>query len=284
MTEEVYYAGDVALEVEVATSSEETPDQPPLPESNAFVDAIAQNQEMAEIYQRKPHLLRQAWNSVFASKAPGTIKAYSATAGHFRSFCAENDYAFPLFPPAALLEFILEKAAAGSSFSSLATIQPAVTLLEECLGRPSSFTPVMEAAILGTKKLRRAAAGPVKKAPPIKVSDLRRLMDRFVIPFYGDMGRADAEHLRNVFRIIVEFHTLCRLSCFRKLQALHFEKVDSDILVTFPSAKNDQFHEGRSSFLMASDSPYCPVKLTVAFIRQVRPQVQLRKQGRGPPS
>jgi len=41
--EEVYYVGEVAQEVEVSTSSVEVPRPPPLPESNAFVDAIAQN-------------------------------------------------------------------------------------------------------------------------------------------------------------------------------------------------------------------------------------------------
>ena len=64
------------------------------------------------------------------------------------------------------------------------------------------------------------------------------------------------------------YHTLCRLDCFRKLRAHHFELVGDDILVTFPSAKNDQLHRGRQSCLAASASPYCPVRLTKLYFRR----------------
>ena len=40
-----------------------------------------------------------------------------------------------------------------------------------------------------------------------------------------------------------------------------------DIVITFPSAKNDQLHEGRTSFLVATDSPYCPVRLARLYFR-----------------
>ncbi len=61
------------------------------------------------------------------------------------------------------------------------------------------------------------------------------------------------------------YHTLCRLDCFMKLQARHFELVGPDIVVTFPAAKNDQFHKGNQSCLVATGTAFCPVRITRIF-------------------
>jgi hypothetical protein len=40
-------------------------------------------------------------------------------------------------------------------------------------------------------------------------------------------------------------------------------------MITFPKAKNDQFHKGRSSFLnTAPGDPYCPVTLVKGYFRR----------------
>ena len=89
------------------------------------------------------------------------------------------------------------------------------------------------------------------------------------------------------------YHTLCRLHCFRHLQARHFERVGSNILITFPTAKNDQLHQGRQSCLKATDSPYCPVRVTRRYFARFGLRFgaaendtsfvnfQLRRQGAG---
>jgi hypothetical protein len=76
-----------------------------------------------------------------------------------------------------------------------------------------------------------------------------------------------AVRFRTAFCVLVEYHTCCRFSCFAKLQARYFERVGPDIVITFPSAKNDQLHEGRTSVLAANGSLYCPARLATAYFR-----------------
>jgi hypothetical protein len=89
-----------------------------------------------------------------------------------------------------------------------------------------------------------------------------------VFPLRDKVGLAEAAHMRTAFRLVVEYHTLCRLACFRQLRACHFELAGDDIVVTFPSAKNDQLHLGRSSCLVASGSDFCPVRITKLYFQR----------------
>lgn len=262
---DVFHDGDVAVEVEVAYLEEaEEPQVPALPQ-NIFVEAVSLNTDLAEVYSRKPHLLRHAVNAILASRAPGTVKAYEASLRHFREFCVANDHPFPFFTTEAVLEFVLEKVGSSAPFGFFANIKPALCLLDECLGRQTIFPSALETALTGAKKICREAAGPVKKAPRVSVTEIKALLDKFVIPFADRIGEADPAHFRTIFRLVVEYHTLCRLSCFQKLQAKHLEISGPDVVVTFPSAKNDQLHQGRTLVLVASGSPYCPVRLAKLF-------------------
>ncbi len=45
------------------------------------------------------------------------------------------------------------------------------------------------------------------------------------------------------------------------MKAKHIEEDGEDLIITFPSAKNDQFHAGHTAVLAANGSDFCPVKL-----------------------
>ncbi len=73
--------------------------------------------------------------------------------------------------------------------------------------------------------------------------------------------------MRTAFHLVVEYHTLCRLACFRQLRACHFEPAGEDIIITFPTVKNDQLHMCRSSCLVASSSAFCAVRITRLYFQ-----------------
>jgi hypothetical protein len=75
--------------------------------------------------------------------------------------------------------------------------------------------------------------------------------------------------MRTAFRALIEYHTLCRFDCFSHLQAKHFELVGPDIMITFPTAKNDQLHNGQQSCLVAvPHQDLCPVRITKLYFRR----------------
>ncbi len=127
------------------------------------------------------------------------------------------------------------------------------------MGRPTCFTPTTDLILKGAKRQARARSGPAKKAPALSPVKLASVLAK-IYPIDDLVGMACPVRLRTAFRALFIYHTLCRYSCFSKFQAKHFEPVDNDILVTFPSSKNDQMHRGQQSCLVAIDSPLCPVR------------------------
>jgi len=61
----------------------------------------------------------------------------------------------------------------------------------------------------------------------------------------------------------VIYYTFCRFNCFNQLQARDFEDKGDSIQITFRRAKNDQMHNGSSTFLMSGgeDDPVEIVRL-----------------------
>jgi hypothetical protein len=165
------------------------------------------------------------------------------------------------------MQFILHHDHRRSGSAFLATIKPALSLLAASSGAAFSLSAATDLMLAGAKRRARAAAGPVRTAPSLLPEDLSAVLQK-VFPVNDLVGLAEPIHLRTAFRLLVEYHTLCRLACFRQLRARHFELVGTDILITFPSAKNDQLHRGQSSCLVASASHFCPVRITRLFFQR----------------
>ncbi len=68
-----------------------------------------------------------------------------------------------------------------------------------------------------------------------------------------------------MIRLVIIYFSFCRLSDYLELKAKHIEEDGEDLLITFPSTKNDQFHEGRSTVLVANGSNFCPVALVKMY-------------------
>jgi len=89
-----------------------------------------------------------------------------------------------------------------------------------------------------------------------------------IMQYEGKIYKADMFRLHKVTRVTFEYFTFCRFWDYALLQAEHFEKVGRDILVTFPSSKNDQYHNGNTTLLHRKDTAFCPVRImSIYFTR-----------------
>ncbi len=94
------------------------------------------------------------------------------------------------------------------------------------MGKASSFTPTID-LLKGAKWRARACSWPAKNAPAQLASVLAK-----IYPPDDYVGLACTAHLRTAFWALCLYHTLCRYSCFTKLQVKPFESVGD----TFPSS------------------------------------------------
>jgi hypothetical protein len=203
-----------------------------------------------------------------ASKASGTVAAYSHTARRFEDFCHLHGHPFPYFSSEAVTHFVVHQDIRQSGYTFLSTIKPALSFLEAAMNRPTALTPTIDLLLSGAKRRARARAGPAKKTPPLHPENLATVISA-VFPIDDTIGLANPVEMRTAFRSLIEYHTLCRFSCFNKLKAKHFELIDDDIMITFPTAKNDQLHKGQHSCLAATPhSALCPVRITKLYFRR----------------
>ena len=62
-------------------------------------------------------------------------------------------------------------------------------------------------------------------------------------------------------RDVIIYFTFCRFNCYSKLRAMDLEDNGDSIEITFPSAKNDQYHNGRTTVVVANDTAVNPVEI-----------------------
>jgi hypothetical protein len=229
--------------------------------------ALAANPAVTAALSRDPSLGATATACLAAAKAAGTVRGYSGTLRRYNAFCSLAGLEPLSFTEDVLIQFILHLDQREAGYHLLASVKPALVYLSSTLGVPPGFSPAVDLLLAGAKRRARAAAGPARKAPALSPEDLAAVLSR-VFPPHDKVGLAEAAHMRMAFRLVVEYHTLCRLACFRQLRACHFELAGDDIVVTFPSAKNDQLHLGRSSCLVASGSDFCPVRITKLYFQR----------------
>jgi hypothetical protein len=155
-----------------------------------------------------------------------------------------------------------------SGYTFLSTIKPALTLLETAM---TSLHPSSLLSICSSPVPRRARVGPAKKTPPLHPEDLATVFSTGfpVDDTIGLTNPIDPIEMLTTFRSLIEYHTLCRFSCFNKLKVKYFELVDNNILITFLTAKNDQLHRGQCSCLSATPhSALCPVRIMKVYFRR----------------
>ena len=256
---------EVAAEVEIAM---EPAPELAVPGPHPYGVAVTGNANLVSALDRDPSLQGPALRCLLAAKAPGTVRGYASALKFFRRFCQERSLPYEHLTTDMVLQYVLHLDQSGASLATLAKVKPAIDFLTQSLDQPSVFTDSVDLLLKGAENRALRRRGPVKKAPSVSAAALASLLTAVYLPFLGDPRLLDAVRFRTIFRVVVIYHTLCRLSCFQRLRAKHFELVDGDILVTFPAAKNDQLHRGNQSCLRKVDSPVCPVALAHAFFQR----------------
>jgi hypothetical protein len=123
----------------------------------------------------------------------------------------------------------------------------------------SSFTDTVD-IVLNAAKRRAAESKPIaQKAGQLPEDTLQRLYPVHYLPHLRGDKMADPVMLRTFVRTIVVYFTFCRFSCYSRLRAMGFEDTGNSILITFPFAKNDQFHKENSSCLVSNRTDLDPV-------------------------
>jgi hypothetical protein len=70
---------------------------------------------------------------------------------------------------------------------------------------------------------------------------------RVVIPHRDSITGIHPTRFRTVIRLVIIYFTFCWLSDYLQLKAKHIKEDGEDLIITFPSAKKDQYHEGHTS-------------------------------------
>jgi hypothetical protein len=110
-----------------------------------------------------------------------------------------------------------------------------------------------------------------RRQPTRKVSldMMKSMVDKYVTQYKGNIGEADVFKMRCVTKMVVEYFTFCRFADYQQLRAKNIEEVGEDLLITFPSSKNDQYHNGQSTLLKKNGTDFCPVLIVKLYYKRM---------------
>jgi hypothetical protein len=118
--------------------------------------------------------------------------------------------------------------------------------------------------MLSAAKRRAAETNRItKKACKLPNDILHMLYPVCFLPAVKDRNSTDLVKLRTFVQDTVIYFSFCRFNCYSKLCAMDFEDDGDSIRITFPSAKNDQYHNGRTTCLVAVN----PVEIVRTYFK-----------------
>jgi hypothetical protein len=111
---------------------------------------------------------------------------------------------------------------------------------------------------------------PTKRAGQLPDDILHRLFPVCFEPCVKDKKSSNPILLRTYVRDVIIYFTFCCFNCYSKLRAMDLEDNSDSIEITFPSAKNDQYHKGRTTCVVSNDSEVNPVEIIRTYFRLCR--------------
>lgn len=201
-------------------------------------------------------------------KAEGTIVCYEQATKKFRTFCQEKNYEYPTFSEKAVLHYIIQQDKDKTHLAALGQIRPALVLVEKLAGtQHSAFTETADIMLSAAKRRAAEIKLPVKKAGELPDDILHTLYPLCFLPFLNGSKTADPVLLRTYVRDVVIYFTFCRFNCYSRLRAMDVEDDGQNLQITFTSAKNDQYHNGRTTCLVGNDSVVNPVNIVRSYFK-----------------
>ena len=124
---------------------------------------------------------------------------------------------------------------------------------------------------LVVRSIQRKLGKPVKKANPTTKPIIVKLIDTLE----GDQlltsdFKKNIDIWQVVTKTVFKFYSFARFEeilILRKSDFLFFD--NGDVEVTISKAKNNQFHEARTSYICKSDDKYCPVNLFKKYFLRI---------------
>jgi hypothetical protein len=212
--------------------------------------------------------------------AKSTMQNYKGTLKKLQEFC-QGKYTYDELSEQAILHFIADLNKKGASFSVVAQVKPAIVLLLEMqTGGAANFTARADRWCEAAKRKAAKKRPPTRKAGEVSLDKLKSMVDKHVTQFKNNIGEPDIFKLRCVTKMVVEYFTFCRFADFQQLKAKDIEEVGEDLLITFPSSKNDQYHNGQSTLLKRNGTDFCPVLIVKLYYKRMGFKLIRRVAGR----
>jgi hypothetical protein len=235
-------------------------------EGRESTQQLQDSDAVATVLRKAPDLedsIKELQNNVLAK---GTMTNYAAGQRRFREFCGREGYPMERLEETVLIHYIGELNARRTSYATLCQTKAALVLEDEMRnGKSVAFTDRVDRYLDAAKRLAAQRREPVKKATEVNLEQLKRMVAKYITPHRRDIFKVNPFKFRTIYRLVIEYFTLCRLSDYRKLQAKHIRRVGLNMEITFPSSKNDQMHQGQVTALAANGTELCPVRLTALY-------------------
>ena len=202
--------------------------------------------------------------------AQSTASNYRSVVNKFHGYCLERGHAFPDFDTNAVIRFVKDCHGEGVGLSFFQKLLPALTLLENVLGRKdTAVTGVVQQSVSAIKRDMAAKRGVVKKATGYSYEVIKTLVEKEVEPYRSEPHKIDAGHFRSIFCATVIYCTLCRFDEFSRLKDSNFVDMGTYVQVIFERRKNDQFGDNsRTVIPERPDSSACPVQLIRLYFQR----------------
>ena len=228
-----------------------------------------QMEPVEEILEQDPMLKESLQEIMGKQLAAGTMSNYQSAVIRFQNFCETVEQDYTDISEKIVIHYVAELNRQKVSYGILCQVKPALVLLEEMFrGKSDSFTARADRMLEGAKRVAAERRPTVKKAREVTLELLKGLVSN--CDEKADHGKVDIYELRTVFKLVIIYFTLCRFSDYQKLQARHFSRKGDDMLIVFPTAKNDQMHRGQVTVVKGNGSEFCPVKLAELYFHQLQ--------------
>jgi hypothetical protein len=258
---------DVAIELEVHT------EQTPVRDQATTLPFGLHHQDIGpldEILAANPELKQTAHDLLNKPLAKSTMTHYGAAIRKYEEFCNSNGYNYKVPTEKSVLHYITFLTTIKVSLSTLNQVPAALDLLMDLQPKqPSPFTPLVNRVLEGARRKAAEFREPVKKAGEVKLETLQNMVARFIMAYQDNIAEANIYRQRTITRLVVTYFTFCRLSDFRQLQARHVEDKGDILEIVFPTQKNDQYHRGSRTVLVANGGPFCPVKIVRLYFQRL---------------
>ena len=213
--------------------------------------------------------LPELLNLANATLRPGTIKAYKTFLKKWQQFKAEQNWKDDALSTPNVMLFLCNAKRREEGVGFWGHVGPAIKYYEQMSGYSKTcVVPLVERFIWAGLSQAERRRGPVKKATNLPLPVIKFYVDRYVMAFQARPMQIDAMAFRAIYRWVIMYFTFCRFDDYNNLQAKHFVKFNDRIEITFPAAKNDAHHEGRSTPLPRKTGSFCPWTITVMYFKR----------------